>query len=79
MFEEYPCSQCEYITAIRNNLSLHLWTVHLIDKNTHMCPFCDYFTENQNKLRNHLKLIHCPPRANKNVLAAITKFLALKK
>lgn len=35
-----------------------MWTVHLIDCNTHICPCCNYFTENQKKIRHHIKQIH---------------------
>jgi hypothetical protein len=55
---QYKCSQCEYNHNQRKYVLHHMWTVHLIDCNTHICPCCNYFTENQKKIRHHIKQIH---------------------
>ena len=55
--EKYKCAQCDYKSAIKSNLKIHIKQVHDKIKDI-KCPQCDYKCSSKSHLKIHIKRIH---------------------
>lgn len=57
LLENFPCSECSYVSKLRGNLNKHMSEVHAKVKR-YMCGFCGAQTSRKYHLTRHIKAVH---------------------
>jgi len=55
--KDIPCTECDFNTNVRTNLTHHVEAVHLKNKRFE-CTYCDYRVVQKRNLQNHIKRNH---------------------